>query len=256
MAPDRPSLRLAWATLLAAGLGVGGAASGQSSPRIYSCIDASGKRITADHPLRECADKDQKELRPDGSVKRVIPPAQTADERAEAETRERDEQANRVAYQDAVRRDRNLMARFPTKAAHDKARKAALDDVDNSVKLSESRIKLLQDERKKLDDEAEFYPGKPLPAKLKAGIDANDAALGAQRTLMENAEAEKVRINANFDAELAHLQQLLDGAPAGSLGAASGPNSGSTVSSRSTARAAGSALQPTAAASTAATKGR
>jgi hypothetical protein len=239
------------AALLAGGAGVVAAQTDRPGPRIYVCIDASGKRITADHPIQECADKDQKKLRPDGSVERLVPPIPTADERAEQETRERAVQAERVAHQDAVRRDRNLMARFPNKAAHEKARKAALDDVDNGVKISEARIKLLQDERKKLDDETEFYPNKPLPAKLKSAIDANDAALDAQRTLVQNQQAEMVRINANFDAELAHLQLLWNGAPAGSMGVVSGPTSGPPPTGRASARAAGSALQPTSASSAA-----
>jgi hypothetical protein len=49
-------------------------------------------------------------------------------------------------------------------------------------------------ERKPLLDEAEFYKGKPLPPKLKAQIDANDAAVEAQRG-GANQEAELDRIN-------------------------------------------------------------
>jgi hypothetical protein len=243
------SLRLLPAALVAGAVGVAWAQTDKSGPRIYTCTDASGKRITADHPIPECLDKDQKELRPDGSVKRVVPPTPTADERAAQEARERTEQAERVARQDAIRRDRNLMARFPNKAAHDKARKAALDDSDNAVRLSEARIKLLQDERKKLDDETEFYPGKPLPSKLRSALDANDAALEAQRSLIQNQKDELVRINANYDAELLHLEQLWNGAPAGSMGAASGPNSGPSATGHASARSAGSGLQPTSASS-------
>jgi len=199
---------------------------------IYRC-EINGKRITSDRPIAECSDREQRLLNADGSVRMVIPPSMTADERAEAEARERAEQAERVARQDAIRRDRNLVARFPNEAAHQRAREAALDDVRNAVRISESRVKLLEAEHKKLDEEAEFYPAKPLPQKLKSSIDANEAAQAAQRSLIQNQQAEMVRINANYDAELEHLRQLWSGAPAGSIGAPSGPNSGPPLASGS-----------------------
>ena len=57
-----------------------------------------------------------------------------------------------------------------------------------------------------------------MPAKLKQQLDANDATTEAQRTLIQNQQAEVVRINALFDTELARLRKLWAGAPAGSMG--------------------------------------
>ena len=145
--------------------------------------------------------------------------AQTADENAEAEIAERRAVAERAARQDAIRRDRNLMVRFPNEAAHRRAREAALDDVRKAVRNSEERLKLLAAERKPLLDEAEFYPDKQLPTKIRQALDANDAAVEAQRTLVQNQQAEIVRINALFDAELERLKQLWGGAQPGSMGA-------------------------------------
>src|SRR5258705_12061104 len=95
-----------------------------AKPSIYSCIDPSGKRITSDRPIAACSDREQRELNTDGSVKRVVPPTMTGDERAEAETRERAAAAERAQRGEALRRDRNLMARFPNETAHNKAREA------------------------------------------------------------------------------------------------------------------------------------
>jgi hypothetical protein len=193
------------------------AATGASAA-IYSCVDANGKKLTSDRPIAECSGRDQRVLNPDGSVKQVLPPTPTAEERAEQETRERQAAAERVALQDATRRDRNLMTRFPNVAAHNKARSAALDDVKASVQLSERRLAALAVDRKPLLDEAEFYVGKPLPLKIRQQLDANDAATEAQRSLIQNQQSEIVRINALYDAELAHLKKLWAGAPAGSVG--------------------------------------
>jgi Domain of unknown function (DUF4124) len=185
---------------------------------IYQCVDANGKKLTSDRPIAACFDREQRELRPDGSTRRVVPPTMTTEERNALEAKEREESAKRVNAKDAVRRDRLLAARFPNEMAHNAAREAALNDVRRGVKLSESRITSLTTERKPLLDESEFYVGKPIPAKLKQLLDANDAATDAQRSLLQNQQEEIVRINANFDAELERLRRLWGGAPAGSIG--------------------------------------
>ena len=117
-----------------------------------------------------------------------------------------------------MRRDRNLVARYPNEASHTRAREAALDNVRLAIKATEVRLRELAAERKPLRDEAEFYQGKPLPAKLKAAIDANEASVEAQRSAQANQEAELGRINRLYDAELDRLRRLWTGTPAGSMG--------------------------------------
>jgi len=192
-------------------------AAGSAHAVIYTCVDAGGKKLTSDRPIAACADREQRVLNADGSVKRIMPPTLTADERAEQEQRDRQAEAERAAQQDAIRKDRNLMVRFPNEPAHRKAREKALDDARKSVALSEKRLAALAAERKPLMDEAEFYVGKQMPLKLKLQLDANEAATEAQRNLIQNQQTEIGRINALFDVELARLRKLWAGAPAGSL---------------------------------------
>ena len=186
--------------------------------QIYTCTDASGKKLTSDRPIAECIAREQRVLNADGSVRRVMPPTPTADERADQEVREREAAAERATRLDAIKRDRNLLSRFPNEAAHRKARAAALDDVDKALRLSETRLGSLAGERKPLLDEAEFYAGKRLPVKLKTQLDANDASIEAQRMLAQNQKGEGVRINALYDLELERLKRLWGGAQPGSLG--------------------------------------
>lgn len=185
---------------------------------IYTCIDSKGKRITSDRPIEACIDREQEVRNKDGSIKRRLPPTPTPDERAEAEAAERKSALERSAYADAVRRDRNLLARYPDEAAHRRARGAALDAARQAMKNSESRLAELAAERKPLMDEVEFYRGKTVPPRLKQQIEANDTSMAAQREAIQNQEAEMHRINRNFDIELEHLRKLWSGARPGSLG--------------------------------------
>jgi hypothetical protein len=223
--------------LAALGTCVGASAWAQATapqPLIYTCINAAGKRLTSDRLIPECSDREQRVLNSDGSVRKMIGPTLTADQRAIADAEAKEIEARESRKREAIRSDRNLMNRFPNEAAHNKARAKALDDINASLKVSELRLAALAKERKPLTDEAEFYVGKPLPAKLKAQLDANDTAVEAQRVLVQNQKLESVRIDQNFDAELDRLKKLWGGASPGSLGvlpAASAPVAGKAPAS-------------------------
>jgi hypothetical protein len=191
---------------------------------IYTCIDDRGRRLTADRPIPECSGKEQQILNQDGSIRAIVPPTLTTEERALWEARERAAQEARAAQLDAVRRDRNLINRYPTEAKHQAAREAALDTVRVAIKATEARLRELEAARKPLNDEAEFYLGKPLPARLRTAMDANEASVEAQRSAASTQEAELDRINKLYDAELERLRKLWAGAPAGSLGPLPGTN--------------------------------
>lgn len=207
-------------TLLVAGLLITSAAWAQDATPgkgIYTCTTADGRKLTSDRPILECTAREQRVLNPDGSQRSTLPPFLSPEERAAKEASDRRAAAERLAAQDAVRRDRILMQRYPNEAAHQRARNTALDDASKAMKASEHRIRDLGIERKPLLDEAEFYKGKPLPGKLKQALDANDASIEAQNVLIENQKAELVRINARYDAELARLKKLWAGAAPGSM---------------------------------------
>jgi hypothetical protein len=189
----------------------------RSSALIFSCV-LNGKKITSDRPIQDCSAREQRVLNSDGSLNRVLSPSLTIEERGELEKRQREEEEREVARKDAVRRDRNLMQRYPDETAHAKGRAKALDDVRLAVRNSEARIAQLKSERKPLEDEKEFYVGKPLPTKLKLALDANEASLEAQKTLVQDQQLEVGRINALYDNELLRLKKLWAGAAPGSLG--------------------------------------
>ncbi len=185
---------------------------------IYTCVAPDGRRLTSDRPIPECSTREQRMLNSDGSVRKLVPPQMTAEERADKEARDRKAEIERLQQLDAVRRDRNLMARYPDEAAHRKAREAALDTVRLAMRASETRMNELTTERKPLLSEAEFYKGKKaLPPKLKQELEANEAATEAQRAAIQNQQAELERINRLYDAELARLKRLWAGAAPGTV---------------------------------------
>ncbi|MBA4109133.1 MAG: hypothetical protein C0487_06025 [Leptothrix sp. (in: Bacteria)] len=209
-----------WGLALLGALVMWGASSALAAPAIYSCDDGKGHKLTSDRPIQECLDREQRLLNRDGSHRQTVPPRMTAEEMAVYEDQQRVKAAQEAARKDAIRRDRNLMLRFPNEPTHNKGRVAALDDLRKAIAISEKRVAELQADRKGLMTEAEFFKGKQLPFKLRQRIEDNEATQQAQRDIIVNQKAEMVRINALYDAELARLRRLWAGAPLGSQAAA------------------------------------
>jgi len=213
------ALRTPCAALLCAGAAVYANAA-PSASQVFTCVAASGRTLTSDRLIAECMDREQRVLSREGLLLRIVPPTLTADERAEKDARERQLAAEKQAKAEAVRRDRNLMTRYPNAEAHQRAREQALGDVRTSIELSDLRQRELMAERKPLLDEAEFYKDKALPPKLREQLAANDGAMAAQRDAQRIQNAELERVSKLFDAELARLKRLWAGAAPGSIGPA------------------------------------
>lgn len=188
-----------------------------AAANIYTCVNAKGQRITSDRPIAECLDRAQEMRNSDGSVKKVVPPSMTAEERAAHEDRLRREMAAEAMRRDAIRLDRNLLSRYPDEARHQKARRAALEPLNTALAATERRLTELEHERRRLQDEAEFYKGRDLPRELKNKFGNNQAALQAQQDAAQNHQAEINRINTSYDQELARLKRLWAGAAPGSV---------------------------------------
>ena len=202
-----------------AGLALSTLAGAQPASNIFTCTNAKGQHLRSDRPIAECMDREQRVLARDGSLLRILPPSLTLEEGAARSAQERRVAAEKVARQEAERADRLLLQRYPNEASHNKAREAALDAVRGALAQSEQRVRTLAAERKPLAEEAEFYKGRPLPAKLKQHFDAIDASAEAQRALMTNQQSEIERISSLYDTEIARLKKLWGGAAPGSLGA-------------------------------------
>lgn len=195
---------------VAAGWLFGGLLAQAWGQAIFTCVDARGRHLTADRPIPECTDREQKELSPGGLVKRRIGPSLTAVERAAEEERARRalEEHHRIA--DEKRRHRALLTRFPDRAVHDRERNEAIAQADEVIAAANKRTVDLIAQRRQLDAELEFFNKDPsrAPPQLKRLIEENEQHLQAQHRFVASQQAEKQRLNARFDEELARLSQL------------------------------------------------
>ena len=188
-------------------------ASAQMAPPIngiYTCTDANGRKLRSDRPIAACMDREQTVLNPSGTVRALVGPSLSVREREEQEARKKAEAEERALAIEEKRRDRAILGRYPTRDSHDKERALAHARVDAVVHEAAKRINALMDERKKIDQELEFYQGDAAkaPAALRRQIDFVSQGLQAQYRFIQTQENERQRIDARFDEELERLKVL------------------------------------------------
>ena len=177
---------------------------------IYTCVDAKGRKLTSDRPIPECLDREQKVLNPSGTVRARVGPNLTEKEHAEIEARQKQEAEARALQLEEKRRERALLTRYPTRAAHDRERAAAFAQVAAVSQAAQKRIEELLVDRRKLDQDMEFYAKDPskAPPSLRRQLEDIEQSAQAQKRFLAERETELQRISARFDEELERLKPL------------------------------------------------
>lgn len=198
--------RLAIACSVAMLMGSGfGSAEAQG---IYTCVDANGRKITSDRPIAECMDRAQKEMNPSGTVKRVLAPPPTAKDMAKQEEKEKADEQTRIQQTGEKRLDLALLTRYPDRASHDKQRTAALEVVNDVIKMAAKRLHDLGEQRKSINAELDPYKisSSKIPPAINRRLDEADNDMAVQKRLIADQEAEKYRTIQRFDSEMDKLK--------------------------------------------------
>lgn len=177
--------------------------------QLYVCTDARGRTITADRPPPECADRAVRELRTDGSVRRVIEPPLTPEQKAarEAEAKRQRDEAEKQRAQ--MRRDLALLETYASEAEIEETRNRALGSRQQLIDRAVQRLEEHKRERTRLDNEAEFYAKRQMPDKLKRAFESNATLMRTEQRVIDDVRADMDRVNARFDAELRRWRDLV-----------------------------------------------
>lgn len=177
---------------------------------IYSCVDAKGRKLTSDRQIPECMDREQRMLNPSGTVRARLAPTLTAQERADAEAKEKQAAEARSLLVEERRRERALLIRYPSREVHDNERAVALAQAGVVTQAANKRVEDLLADRRKVDAEMEFYKKNPgqAPQALRRQIDDIAQSIAVQKRFIGEQDHETRRINTRFDEELARLKQL------------------------------------------------
>ena len=131
-------------------------------------VATAGGAVAAESTIKVCKDANGKPVAADKTDPRCFKAPLTPDEQAAVDERKRRENDAYRACKIEQRDLQTLLSRYPNKEKHDAARRAALAELESSMAASQTRMEQLLKERKRLLEEAEFYPKGNLPAEAAA----------------------------------------------------------------------------------------
>lgn len=206
-----------WSKHLLTGMVLGAmcCSSASAQPRaassgIYTCIDASGVRITADRPIPQCADREQRVLSPSGLELKRVGPALSEVEMAQRLEERRLQQLTQQRAKEMLRRDQSLLARYPNRESHEAQRQLGLQQVDALLTMSYQRLGSLEAAEHEVRESLAAYTQKHEKAPLRLLTRQEEVAreLADLKAQIASQEADKRRIQARFDEELQRLVPL------------------------------------------------
>ena len=190
-------------------------AFGQAPPptQIYSCEDEQGRIISSDRPIRDCARREMRVLNRDGSLREVIPPPMTREQRKQAERAELERKDAEARSRARQARDRSLLITFEDERSLETMRRRHLAEIDAEIRIATSRILTLDRELKAAQAEADRQTrergGRQIPFAFQQRITDAANAILAEDALIRDRQNERERINERFDADAARLRELL-----------------------------------------------
>ena len=180
-----------------------------ASAQLYVCTTKAGKTITSDRPPPECSDRAIRELRSDGSTKRVIEPPLTDEQKAQRELDRKKRLQEEDIAREQLRKDKALLEAYSSEAEIDDARDRQLAQRSQMIEVAAKRLMAHKDGRKKLDNEKEFYAKRDLPEKLKRAYESNDSLVRSEERIIAALRADIVRINERFDEDRRRFRELV-----------------------------------------------
>lgn len=182
-----------------------------AAAEIYSCKDATGRVITSDRPIPECADRAVTVRKNVGQAPKEIPRPLTPEERRKAQAEEARQKELAIAEEERQKQERYLLTHYRNEDDIERDRKEKLNSVKEKIRIGNEQIQFVT---KLLTDlEAEKLRRPQASAAESASFDnrANSLKNSIKKTQDSNyaAETEQAKINTQFDAILKQYREIV-----------------------------------------------
>jgi hypothetical protein len=177
--------------------------------QLYVCTTQSGRTLTGDLPPPECQNVQIRELNRDGSVRRIIEPPLTPDQRKKRDEEDKARREREKAAQEQLRKDRALLEAYAGEDEIESARDRVLAERQALIDRANQQLKEYRVDRKRLADESEFYVKRTLPDQLKQKLTDNTELQEQLLHQIEDIRADMQRINERYDADLRRYRELV-----------------------------------------------
>ena len=177
------------------GLGTQALAAGN----LFCCLDTNGKQICGDLLPQACYGRAYREIGDSGRTLRNVEAPLTAEQRALRAVEDEKRKAEEAARREQQRKDQALLNTYGNERDIEAMRTRAQDDVQKSIKAAEVKISEIRAQRKKFENEAEFYKRKKMPADVQKGLSDADFEIKAQESIIEAKTKELEIIRQKYD---------------------------------------------------------
>ena len=197
------------ALLLATLTGTSALAAGN----FFCCNDASGKQVCGDILPQACYGRAYRELGSNGQTIRTVDAPLTAEQRSQREAEEEKRKREEEKRKEQQRKDQALLNTYGTEQDIELMRKRAEGDVLKAIANAEKKIVEIRQQRKKFENEAEFYKKKTLPHEVKKGLADADSDINSQEVFIAEKKKELEVIHAKYDEDKRRFVKLISQRP-------------------------------------------
>ena len=192
-----------------------GASPALAGVTIFCCHDEAGKQVCGDILPAVCVGRAYREIGVSGRPVRTVEAPLTAEQRAQraAEEQRRREQERLLSEQ--RRKDQALLNTYGSEKDIEVMRTRAERDIAAAIKAAEERIAEVRRQRKRFEDEAEFYRNRQLPVDVAKGLRDADQEIRAQESVIESKKKDRDAIRLKYDEDLRRFVELSKRPPAG-----------------------------------------
>ncbi len=177
--------------------------------RLYCCVDIAGRQACGDTLPQACYGRAYREIGPNGQTIREVAAPLTPEQRAQRAREDEQRRLEDIKRKKQQLQDQALLNSYGTLEELELRRKRMLDEANAAIKGAEEKIAAVTVERKKFENEAEFYKKRALPMEVEKGLRDTEFELKNQETLIVTRRKEIETMQAKFDEDLKRLTELL-----------------------------------------------
>jgi hypothetical protein len=184
------------------------AAGTAGAQKLYKYVDENGRTRYTDRPPIDMTGRASELLNSQGTVVKRNAAALTPEEIAAQEAEERKKREAAAIAREENRKNRALLATYPSIKDIDDARARALANNAEATRQIALRISDLERRRAKVEKDSAPYKDKPLPPEMKRESFEIESDLRAQNELLALKKQEVPAINAKYDEDKRRYEKI------------------------------------------------
>ena len=173
--------------------------------RIFCC---EGNRYCSDSLPPQCRGKGFRIFDKSGNLLEEVGPPLSPEQKAEAAAAAQRKKDLEAQAKEQRRKDQALLDTYASMQDIELAQSKAEADVNLAIRSAEERIAITRKQRKKFENEAEFYKNKPLPPDIAKGLRSADHDIKTQQDLIDVKKAELAAIKQKYDGDRKRYGEL------------------------------------------------